>query len=197
MDTLTGGISIEEKELQKKIIAKPMLWLAIVSMIMLFAGLTSGYIVRQAKGNWVTFELPGIFWISTAILIFSSITMNMALVAAKKNKLSSITTALFITLLLGIGFIISQYLAWTELYANDIVFAGKFSNASGSFLYIITGLHILHIIAGIITLFVVLLKALRHKYNAENLLGLQLCSIFWHFLDVIWVYLFLFLYFVR
>lgn len=196
MSALTGNFSIEEKILQKGKVAKPMLWLAIVSMIMLFAGITSAYIVRQAKGDWMKFELPWVFWISTAILMFSSITMNIALQSAKKNKFSLVTTALLLTLVLGIGFMFSQYYAWTALYANNIVFAGKYSNASGSFLYVITGLHLVHLLAGIISLIVVLVKALVSKYHADNILGLQLCSIYWHFLDVIWIYLFLFLLFV-
>ena len=123
--------------------------------------------------------------------------MNWAWAAAKKNNFKNLKIASLITLLLGFGFIISQYIGYTELYAQKIVFAGKYSNASGSYFYLITFMHVLHLLGGLIALFVVFFKSLKNKYNSQNLLGVKLCAIYWHFLDVLWIYLFLFLLFVR
>lgn len=191
------SITIEEKlEIRGKA-AKPMLWLAIVSMVMIFAGLTSAYVVRQAKGDWQNFDLPIKFYISTSLILLSSITMNWALISAKKNNLKNVKQALVVTLALGVAFVVFQFLGWGDLVKQQIFFAGKLSNASGSFLYIITGVHLAHLLAGLISLVVTLFMAVKEKYNPDNLLGLHLCSIYWHFLAILWVYLFLFLLFIH
>ena len=104
---------------------------------------------------------------------------------------------LLVTFILGLVFTYLQYSGWRELYSKNIVFGGKSSNASGSFLYLITFLHLLHLLAGIISVLVTLKNAIKGKYNDQNTLGLELCSIYWHFLDILWVYLFLFLYYIR
>lgn len=177
--------------------AKPMLAIAIGSMIMLFAGLTSAIVVRKGEGNWLHFDMPQFFYFSTAIILISSITMNIALVAAKKNNSKQIKLMLGATLLLGLIFIRFQFSGWSELYAQKVVFAGKDSNASGSFMYVLTGLHLAHLFGGIIYLVVLFINSLKEKYNAGNLLSVQLCAIYWHFLDLLWIYLFLFLLFIH
>ena len=134
---------------------------------------------------------------STALILLSSVTMNWANSSAKKNNLKNIKFGLFFTMLLGLGFVISQLMAWDNLVGQKIFFAGKFSNASGSFLYVISGIHLAHLIGGIISLIVTLTMAIKEKYNSNDLLGLQLCSIYWHFLDILWIYLFLFLLFIH
>jgi cytochrome c oxidase subunit 3 len=176
---------------------KTLLWVAMVSMVMVFAGLTSAYVVRMEKGDWLDFDLPRLFYISTAIILLSSVTMNQVLSSAKKNDYKGVKWAAGITLLLGTGFIVSQFQAWETLYSQKIVFAGNQSNAAGSFLYILTGLHLLHLAGGFLALLWVWIKSFQEKYNAENLLGIKLCAIFWHFLGALWIYLFLFLLFVR
>jgi len=183
-----GKNSIREKSI------KPLLWIGIVSILMLFAGLTSAYIVRQAEGDWLLFELPKMFYLSTVIIIISSISMNYALISAKRNNFSNIKIALALTLLLGLGFVLSQFMAWKALVGQEVFLVG---NVSGSFLYVLSGLHLAHLAGGIISLSVVLSGALKEQYNSENKLGLELCSIYWHFLDVLWVYLFLFFVFLR
>jgi cytochrome c oxidase subunit 3 len=187
----------EEKRQIREKVAKPMLWVAMGSMVMIFGSLTSAYVVRMGKGDWLTFELPKLFYISTAAILISSVTMNWVLSAAKKNDYKGMKIASFITLVLGIAFVLFQFQAWSALVDQKVFFAGKYSNASGSFLYALTGLHLLHLAGGIIALIVVWIKTLGQKYNAENLLGIKLCAIFWHFLDALWIYLFLFLLFVR
>lgn len=173
---------------------KIFLWIAMCSMTMLFAGLTSAYIVRQAEGNWVHFELPQLFYLSTAFIVASSISMQWALASIKKNQTSNLLTGLIITLGLGLAFAFTQFLGWSQLVDEKIFFVG---NPSGSFLYVITGLHLAHLFGGIIYMLVVITKSIRNKYSAENNLQIQLCSIYWHFLDVLWIYLFLFLLFIR
>jgi cytochrome c oxidase subunit 3 len=190
-------MDLEEKKSIRQKVAKPMLWLGMVSMLMIFAALTSAYVVRMEKGDWLQFELPQLFYFSTTVIIMSSVTMNWAVASAKKNDYKNVKRGAIFTLVLGITFIVFQFKAWGVLVDQKIFFAGKYSNASGSFLYALTGLHLAHLAGGIIALIVVSIKSLSNKYNAENILGIQLCAIFWHFLDVLWIYLFLFLLFVR
>jgi cytochrome c oxidase subunit 3 len=104
---------------------------------------------------------------------------------------------MLLTLILGVGFVICQFMAWKALVAQGIFLGGSGSNPAGSFLYVISGAHLAHITGGIIMLIYVCIKSFKEIYHSKNLLGLQLCSIFWHFLDLLWVYLFLFLYFAR
>ena len=177
--------------------SKPLLWIGIVSIVMMFAGLTSAYVVRADNGNWLLFNLPNAFYLSTAVIITSSFTLFFALQMAKKNNKAATTLGILATFILGLAFAYLQYLGWSDLYSKQIVFAGKSANASGSFLYLITFLHLLHLFAGLISLLVTLKNSIKGRYNAQNILGLELCSIYWHFLDILWVYLFLFLYFIR
>lgn len=181
----------------KKKSAKALLWVGIISMIMFWAGLTSAYIVRQGNGNWLNFNMPDIFFISTALIISSSLTFMYAQNAAKKNNFNGAILGVLLTLILGLAFVYCQYAGWKDLYANGIVFGGKRSNPSGSFFILFVWAHWAHLAGGIIALITVLINSLRKKYTSENSLGIELCGIYWHFLDVLWVYLFLFLYFIR
>jgi len=187
----------EELRLAKRKAAKPLLWIGIVSIVMLFAGLTSAYVVRAQNGNWQVFELPSILIISTAIIVTSSLTMMLAQRAIKKDNYQFTSIYLFLTLVLGLSFFYTQVQGWKELSQQGIYFAGKYSNASGSFLIIIAFLHLAHMLGGLIALFVSLTKSLLKKYSSSDSLGIELTAIYWHFLDVLWVYLFLFLYFYR
>jgi cytochrome c oxidase subunit 3 len=171
-----------------------LLWLGIVSIIMLFAGLTSGYIVRRGEGDWIVFDVPAPFYTSTGVIILSSATMYYALLSVKKNNKKGLIGGLLSTLILGILFFVLQWQGWKELVANGVFFVG---NPSGSFFYVLTGLHLAHLIGGLIFLIWVLFKAFLNKYNPDNYLGVRNCNIYWHFLDILWVYLFLFLIFIR
>lgn len=171
-----------------------LLWLGIISIIMLFGGLTSAYIVRQAEGNWVHFELPKMFYVSTGILLLSSAAMQWAVMSVKGNRLGNLKLALLITLGLGLGFVFFQFLAWTALVEQKIFFIG---NPSGSFLYVISGLHVVHVGAGLLALVVVTAKSIMEKYRSTNYAGVTLCATYWHFLDVLWIYLFVFLSVIR
>lgn len=189
-------VKAELKAAQNKA-AKPLLWIGIVSMVMFWAGLTSAYIVRADNGNWLLFNVPSVFIISTAVIITSSLTMFYAFNSAKKNNYKHITFGLLATLILGLIFTALQYSGWKELFNSGIVFGGKQSNASGSFFILFVFAHFAHLLGGLISLTIALLKSFRRAYNAENTLGLELSSIYWHFLDILWVFLFLFLYYIR
>ena len=177
--------------------AKPLLWIGIVSIVMLFAGLTSAYVVRAQNGSWQIFQLPSIMIISTAIIISSSLTMLLAQTAIKKNNYKLTSLGLFLTLALGFAFFYTQFRGWHDLSDQGVYFAGKKSTGSGSFLIIIAFMHLAHMVGGLIALMVSLTKSLLKKYSASDSLGIELTAIYWHFLDILWVYLFLFLYFYR
>lgn len=169
---------------------KILLWLAMISMVMLFAGITSGYIVRKAEGNWDAFELPFDFYLSTGIILLSSASMQFAWNAIRRNRVAGLKTGLWITLGLGLAFAYTQFSGWAHLVDQKVFFAG---NPSGSFLYVLTGFHLAHLIGGLIYLVVVLAGSFRMRYSAQNQLGVELCATYWHFLDALWVYLFFFL----
>ncbi|NNF01326.1 MAG: hypothetical protein HKN22_01440 [Bacteroidia bacterium] len=175
---------------------KVLLWVSMVSMSMLFAGLTSAYVVRQAEGNWDAFNIPMAFLISTIIIVASSGTLHWALKAIRKDDLKTTKTFLIITLGLGFAFVFSQFLGWSELVENGVYFVNK-KTPSGSFFYVLTGLHLAHIVGGLLYLMIISAKSILNKYNSSNYLGIQLCSIYWHFLDVLWLYLYAFLWFIR
>lgn len=182
---------IEEPE--KPISMNPKLfamWLFIVTVIMIFAGLTSAYIVRQGEGNWLQFELPTLLWITTAVILTSSGTMHWAYLAAKKDNLKQVKLAMTITTLLGIVFMIGQVYAWGDLVANNVYLVG---NPAGSFVYILTGLHGAHLFGGIVFLLIVLVATYRYKVHSKNINQITMCATYWHFLDGLWLYLFIFL----
>ena len=175
-----------------------MLWFGIVSLIMGFAGWTSAYIVSSKREDWVSdLELPSAFFISTAIIILSSITYFMAKKAVGKNNQKVGTVFLLITLALGITFISLQFVGFSQMLESGYYFTGPTSNIKMSYVFLLAAVHIAHVVAGLITLLVVLVQQLRNKYTPENMLGMELGATFWHFLDFIWVYLILFMYFVK
>lgn len=169
---------------------KFLLWMFMVSIIMIFASLTSAYIVRQAEGNWMAYELPNLLWYSTIILIVSSITAQLAYKSAKADNINLVKIYLSLSVLLGIGFLVSQVYTWGALVDSKVYFVG---NPSGSFLYVIMGVHGFHLVSGLVYLLIMLVGTLRYKVHSKNLLHLGLSVSYWHFLDALWVYLFIFL----
>ncbi|MBK7964667.1 MAG: cytochrome c oxidase subunit 3 [Bacteroidetes bacterium] len=187
-------MTIENQSQEKPKIAteKVLLAIGIGSIVMLFAGLTSGYLVRQAEGNWKFFELPSVFYISSAIILLSSLTMQMAVRAVKKDEIGQVKNFLLLTLGLGLAFVFTQFLGWNELVKNNVFFADKLT-PSGSFFYVLTGLHLAHLAFGLLGLIVTNSKSIRGRYNSKNYLGISLCATYWHFLGGLWIYLFVFL----
>jgi cytochrome c oxidase subunit 3 len=191
---MNNNSSIFEQEVREKN-QKLLLYLAIGSMIMMFTGLTSAYIVSMGRASaWLQFDLPVAFWFSTAAILSSSYTMQIAVSSARKQQSARTQQMLNLTLLMGIAFGMLQFFGWQELVNNRIFFAGKQSNAAGSYVYVITGLHLAHLLGGLIYL---LVTRRRNQKNPNGaLLSIRLCSTYWHFLDVLWLYLFFFLLFV-
>ncbi len=175
---------------------KQMLWVSMISMTMMFAGLTSAYVVSKSREDWVSFELPTAFFYSTLLIILSSITFFLAKRFIQQDKVAQTTVFLSITLVLGLGFVYFQFHGFQQLIDAGLYFTGKQSNVSSSFLYVIAITHVIHIIAGILVLIRVLFKNSTGKYSAANYFGLELGAIFWHFVDALWIYLFLFFYFI-
>lgn len=170
--------------------AKFTLWLFIVSIVMLFAALTSAYIVKQSEGNWLIFRLPDMFWITSGIIILSSITMHLALQSARKDHFGAVRIFLVSTIILGSAFLYGQYLSWKELVAMDVFFVG---NPAGSFLYVLTGLHGIHLLSGLVFLLIVVTASFRLKIHSKNLTKIEICTTYWDFLGILWLYLFMFL----
>ena len=187
----------EELRVARKKSAKPMLWISMVSMVMFFAGLTSAYVISMKREDWVTFDLPNAFYISTALIVTSSITIYLSQVFLKQNKRALSLGFLVVTLGLGLAFVWQQWIGFLELQSAGLYFTGEQSTVSTSFLIGITLMHVLHIAAGILVLFVVIYNHFKYKYKPEDLLGFELGAIFWHFVDVLWIYLFFFFYFIR
>lgn len=185
---------IEEAKKPRSMNAKKFaLWLFLVSVVMLFGAWTSAYIVKRGEPGWSSFALPMQFWVNTAIIVLSSGTMIWAHQAAKRDELERAKLALSITLLLGVCFLVGQWMAWEKMVAMNYYFSGMGSNTSSSFIYVMTGFHGLHIISGIVVVAVVLVKTFKYKVHSKNMLSMELCSTYWHFLDALWVYLFVFL----
>jgi cytochrome c oxidase subunit 3 len=166
------------------------LWLFMVSVVMIFAALTSAYIVRQAEGNWLIFELPQLFWITSGIILVSSITMHWAYLAAKRDNLESVKTATIITTILGVAFLVGQYLAWGALVENNVYFVG---NPAGSFVYVLSGIHGLHIVGGVVFLLILLRSVFKFNVHSKSLTLIEMCTTYWHFLGGLWLYFFIFL----
>jgi len=169
------------------------LWLFIVSIVMLFAALTSAYIVKQSDGNWLSFKLPGIFAVNTGIIVLSSLTMHLAYLAAKKDALERVKWLLLATVILGLAFLSGQYVSWSALVDNNVFFVSNY--ASGSFIYVFTGLHGLHLVSGIVFLLITFVSSLRSKIHSKKLVQIEMCMTYWHFLGGLWVYLYIFLLF--
>ncbi len=178
-----------------------MLWIGMASILMAFVGLTSGYIVSRsalmAENRWLQFALPYEFYVATAVIVLSSLTMIWAKGAVKRNDLSQLKTGLTITLLLGFAFAFLQFFGWKSMIDKGLFFTGVESSTSVSWVYVITVLHWLHVIAGLIVLMVSLHQARIGAYKKDDHQGLDLAAIFWHFLDGLWVYLLLFMAFIR
>ena len=170
------------------------LWVGIGSILMMFAGLTSAYIVKRNQANWTTFNLPVAFWYSTAVILLSSGTLMMALRAFKEREMSRCRGFMAGTMVLGTLFIVLQVIGFQQLWAKGITLQG---NVSYSFLYVIVGLHALHVIGGVTALIVMSLKAFSSRVRNYSAVPVELISTYWHFVDILWLYLLVFLIFIR
>jgi cytochrome c oxidase subunit 3 len=191
---LTKGTQQEKRERSKKM----MLWFGIGSLIMTFAGLISAFIVSRKREDWLNdFQLPDAFIISAILILISSLTIIFAKRALKQNNMKMVTIGLLLTFGLGITFIYNQFVGFGQIIEAGYNFTGPTSNVTISFIYIIAIVHIAHVVAGLIALILVIYNHFKQKYNSNNMLGFELAANFWHFVDVLWLALFLFLYFFR
>lgn len=167
------------------------LWLFIVTVIMIFAAFTSAYIVKQAEGGWDYFELPGLFAFNTVLIVLSSVTLQWAYFAAKRDNLRQNQLAIGLTAVIGIAFLIGQIMGWQEMVKLGKFFVG--GNPSASFVYVLTSVHAVHLVSALIYLVVMVVKAFRYKVHSKNMLNMEMSTTYWHFLGGLWVYLYLFL----
>lgn len=189
-------MSLKEHNDRKAKSYKMLLWFGMISMFMMFAGLTSAYVVSTSRPDWLNdFKLPNAFALSTAVIIASSVTFHLAKNAIKKGNSGLTTTLLMATLALGLAFVALQFYGFSQVIQAGYYFTGAESTVTTSFLYIVTIVHLVHLFAGLVVLLVVIYNHFKQKYNPSQTLGIELGAMFWHFLDILWVYLFLFFYF--
>ncbi|HSC54777.1 MAG TPA: cytochrome c oxidase subunit 3 [Phnomibacter sp.] len=169
------------------------LWVALGSIVMMFAGLTSAYIVKRNQANWQGFELPQIFTYSTVVIILSSITIYLALRSFKQRRLTAYRQLMIVTIVLGLAFIAMQWAGFRELHYKGIKLIGPGSNVSASFLAVIAGIHLLHVLGGVVALLVMVYKAFLDRTKSYNAVPVEIAAQYWHFVDFLWIYLFVFL----
>ncbi len=170
------------------------LWVGIGSILMMFAGLTSAYIVKRNQANWQTFDLPVAFWYSSAVIIVSSFTLMLAVSSFKKRMMTRYRLLMGVTLLLGSVFIVLQIVGFQQLWGLGITLQG---NVSYSFLYVIVGLHAVHVIGGVVALIVMCLQAFRSNVRNYSIIPVELMNTYWHFVDILWIYLLIFLLMIK
>jgi cytochrome c oxidase subunit 3 len=180
-------VSLEQKKRMHP--HKFTLWVAIGSIVMMFAGLTSAFIVKSNQTNWVPVDIPVVFWLSTAVIIGSSLTVQMALRSFKQRGMQEYRLLIGLTLLLGIAFVVLQWMGFQQLWEQNITFKG---GGAGQFLYVIFGLHAIHVLGGVVTLFVMFIKAFVGKTKLYSSVPVEVAATYWHFVDLLWLYLLIF-----
>lgn len=170
---------------------KFLLWVAIAGIVMMFTAFTSAFIVRRAGGNWLEFTLPVIFYWNTLVILMSSVTLHAAYAAYKKGLAKAYRALLSITFLLGVLFLALQYQGWMDLVKAGVPLK---TNPSGDFVYVISGIHGAHVLGGLAALAVSLVFAFWRPFRQtdKRKLRLELVLTYWHFVDILWVYLILF-----
>jgi len=184
------NVSTVKIEQRKKIHPhKFTMWVAIGSIVMMFAGLTSAFIVKSNQADWKSVAMPGIFWASTGAILLSSLTIHLALRSFRQREMQRYRFLLVSTLLLGILFVIFQWLGFSELWSQEIRLKGA---GAGQFLYVIFGLHALHVVGGVITLLVIAIKAVTGRKKSYSQVPVEVAATYWHFVDLLWIYLMVF-----
>ncbi len=186
------AVSVNSNESKRIHPQKFTLWVAMGSILMMFAGLTSAYIVKKNQSSWLEFDLPIVFWYSTLVIIISSITIHLAGKSFKAREMARYRTLIAVTAVLGLVFMGMQVLGFIDLEARNIALTGAKSNSAASFLLVITGLHMLHVLGGVIAIFIVFIKAYSSRTKNYSSLSIDMVGIYWHFVDILWVYLFIF-----
>lgn len=167
------------------------LWLLLASVTMLFAAFTSSLLVRRTGEDWVPLRAPALLWLNTALLLASSGTVELGRRALLRGHVETLRTWFGATLGLGCAFVAGQVVAWGELAQQGIFLA---SNPASSFFYVLTGTHAIHVLGGVVALAVFWFRARRPLYAPGAAIGPRLTATYWHFVDGLWVYLFLVLF---
>lgn len=184
------SVSQERKRLHPH---KFTMWVALAAIVMMFAGLTSAYIVKKANATWLEFELPVTFWYSTLTILLSSVTIHLSLKSFRAREMGRYRILLGLTTILGITFVVLQWIGLKQIEAGGVPLFGSDSNPSASFAGIIFGLHGLHVLGGVIALVIMFLRAYIGSRKIYSSTGLEIMSTYWHFVDGLWIYLFIFL----
>ncbi len=192
-------MNVEEREINNNKLHphKFIMWVAIGSICMMFAGLTSAYIVKKSQDNVISVILPSVFIWSTVVIIFSSLTIHIAVKSIKARAMNRYRMFLGLTALLGLIFAILQAYGFKNLDSHGVKFTGRNSNPGASFLLVIIGLHALHVIGGVVGLIVMYLKIYFSKIKSYSIVPVEVIATYWHFVDILWLYLLLFLLFMR
>ncbi|GER58280.1 cytochrome oxidase subunit III [Patiriisocius marinus] len=190
--------TINEQQKNIRRAKKNMLLFGMISLSMSFAGLTSAYIISKEREDWLTdFEVPQAFFISLFVIALSSVTFHLAKAAIKKEANNQGMVLLISTLVLGITFVYLQFLGFSQIIDNGYFFTGSESSITTSFIYLVVLMHLAHIFIALISVVVVIYNHYKLKYIKGKTLGVELAVTFWHFVDILWIYLFFFMYFVR
>ena len=169
------------------------LWIGMASILMMFAGFTSAYIVKRGDGsNWLEFSLPPVFWYSTAVILLSSLTIYLAGKAFKDRNMPRYRSLITVTAILGVLFTVLQWSGFKYLQNHGVKLIGSNSNPAASFLGVITGVHMLHVLGGVVVLIVMFLRAYNSTKKSYSYVPMDVASTYWHFVDAIWIYLFVF-----
>lgn len=169
---------------------KYVMWIALVGIVMMFAGLTSAVIVKRNQANWLSFNIPLVFWYSTGVIILSSVTLILSRKAYLNREMSKYKAFLLSTGFLGILFVGLQYLGFSQLWNSGVTLT---RNVSFSFLYVIVGLHAVHVIGGLVGLIAVYIKSNSSRKKIYSSVPIDILNTYWHFVGILWIYLLIFL----
>ncbi|WP_325201861.1 cytochrome c oxidase subunit 3 [Flavobacterium sp.] len=191
-------MSLQEYNDRKAKSYKMLLWFAMISILMVFAGLTSAYVISKSRPDWLNdFTLPSAFIASTVVMVLSSVSFHLAKKAIQKDNRKATTMYLLATLVLGLAFVFLQFKGFSQVIASGYFFTGSESTITTSFLYVVVMVHLAHLFGGLVSLLIIIYNHFKQKYNSGQTLGIELGAMFWHFLDFLWLYLFLFFYFYK
>ena len=170
------------------------MWLGLAGIVMFFAAFTSAYLVMRAQRSWEHFELPDVFWFSTAVILVSSYTMHLCVKNFKDHRMQRYKVLVTVTAILGLVFMLSQLGGFSSRYQRGITLQW---NLSASLLYISVGADILHVLGGVIALFIIFFRAYRRNVRTYDPEPIEVVATYWHFVDGLWIYLYIFFLWIR
>lgn len=181
------AMSLQRKKIHPH---KYSLWIAMGSITMMFIGFTSAYVVKRAQANWFTFQLPVIFWISTAVILTSSVTIQMAVKQFRNRNMQRYKQLITLTAILGVAFAACQWMGFKQMNDMGLPLSGP---ASVSFIYVIVSAHLLHVLGGVVALLIMFGRAFRTRVRTYSAVPIEVAATYWHFVDGLWIYLLIFL----